>query len=229
MGLDTVELVLEIEDAFSIQIPDAEASQIVTVGDLHKYIVAKLDPTACLSASAFRSLRRAARSLGATERLRPRDSIERLLPATRRRRFWAELQRSAAVRLPRLRRPPWLVMAATLTVTLVTAVVGFGTRQTTQSGVATLAVAVATALCSAGMASLATVPFANLPSPNCATLRGLAEAALRLNFVALAEKHQGANANDVWIALRAIIVEQLGVSPEIVTPTASFVNDLDGG
>ncbi len=69
MGLDTVELVMEIEDAFSIKIPDDEASHMVTAGDVFDYIVAKTSVTTnssvCLSAVAFYSLRRAANSLGA--------------------------------------------------------------------------------------------------------------------------------------------------------------------
>lgn len=38
-SLDTVELVMEFEDKFSMQIPDEEAEKIQTVGDAIKYIV----------------------------------------------------------------------------------------------------------------------------------------------------------------------------------------------
>jgi acyl carrier protein len=37
-SLDTVELVMELEDKFSIQIPDEEAEKIQTVGDAIRYI-----------------------------------------------------------------------------------------------------------------------------------------------------------------------------------------------
>ncbi len=37
-SLDTVELVMEFEDAFDINIPDEEAEKIQTVGDAIKYI-----------------------------------------------------------------------------------------------------------------------------------------------------------------------------------------------
>ncbi|HUT36092.1 MAG TPA: acyl carrier protein [Planctomycetota bacterium] len=38
-SLDTVELVMEFEDKFGMQIPDEEAEKIQTVGDAIKYIV----------------------------------------------------------------------------------------------------------------------------------------------------------------------------------------------
>lgn len=37
-SLDTVELVMEIEDAFDLTIPDDEAEKIQTVGDAIRYI-----------------------------------------------------------------------------------------------------------------------------------------------------------------------------------------------
>ena len=37
-SLDTVELILEFEKAFDIQIPDEEAEKIATVGDVIKYL-----------------------------------------------------------------------------------------------------------------------------------------------------------------------------------------------
>ena len=39
MGLDTVELVLQLEDEFSIQMSDQRASEIISVGELTDYIV----------------------------------------------------------------------------------------------------------------------------------------------------------------------------------------------
>ena len=40
-SLDVVELVMELEDAFGIQISDEDAEQIVTIGDAVNYIVSK--------------------------------------------------------------------------------------------------------------------------------------------------------------------------------------------
>lgn len=42
MGLDTVELVIAVEESFGIDIADDDAGKIVTVGQLHEYVVAEL-------------------------------------------------------------------------------------------------------------------------------------------------------------------------------------------
>ena len=38
MGLDTVELVMAVEEHFHIEVPDAAASKIGTVGELHTFV-----------------------------------------------------------------------------------------------------------------------------------------------------------------------------------------------
>lgn len=45
MGLDTVELVLRIDETFSIDLPDDECTQIITVGDLYRAVLTKLNLT----------------------------------------------------------------------------------------------------------------------------------------------------------------------------------------
>jgi len=43
MGLDTVEIVLRTEEVFGISLPDEECAQIITVGDLYRAILTKLN------------------------------------------------------------------------------------------------------------------------------------------------------------------------------------------
>jgi len=40
VGLDTVELVMQVEKHFRVDIPDSEASHLATVGMLHSWVVA---------------------------------------------------------------------------------------------------------------------------------------------------------------------------------------------
>lgn len=62
MGLDIVELVIRIEETFSIQIPDRVASELTTPGKVTDFILTKVDespaPLPCLSQKAFYMLRR---------------------------------------------------------------------------------------------------------------------------------------------------------------------------
>ena len=43
MGLDLVEIVLRTEETFGIDLPDAECERIVTVGDLYRLVLSKLE------------------------------------------------------------------------------------------------------------------------------------------------------------------------------------------
>ncbi len=229
MGLDSVELLLKVEETFSIQIPDSEAVQLLTPGDLYAFVLANTkatpDPPTCLSAIAFYSLRRAARALGVAQRLRPSDSTLNLLPPRGRRHFWSCLQCSADLLMPPLQRASWVVRSSTAIALLGGACLAYALHTMTSLGVAVCAGVAATVMSGFVLARL-TRPFAIHPSRHCGTLRGLVEAVLALNFQRLTEQYDGARAKDVWMALRAIIVEQLGVAPEAVTPAARFVQDL---
>jgi acyl carrier protein len=44
MGLEMVDLTMQVEDRFRIEIPDHEASQFETVGQLYDYVRGKLRP-----------------------------------------------------------------------------------------------------------------------------------------------------------------------------------------
>ncbi len=62
MGLDTVELVMAIEQEFGIEIPDPDAERMITVGDVYEYLKTRLksEPVeGCLRQRIFYKLRRA--------------------------------------------------------------------------------------------------------------------------------------------------------------------------
>jgi acyl carrier protein len=43
VGLDSVELVMAVEEQYDLSIPDGDAEKITTVGQLHDYVVAALE------------------------------------------------------------------------------------------------------------------------------------------------------------------------------------------
>lgn len=62
MGLDSVELILAIEEEFGIEIPYDELSSVATVGDVYEMVkaqVSSVEPVVCLSQKIFYQLRKA--------------------------------------------------------------------------------------------------------------------------------------------------------------------------
>ena len=60
MGLDTVELVMAVEERFAIEIPDEVAATLETVGLLHNFVVSQLQCRSLLpvdEAGVFAQLR----------------------------------------------------------------------------------------------------------------------------------------------------------------------------
>ena len=115
MGLDIVEFVLDVEDAFGLRVPDDDAATITTPRKLINYFYERLPQCAdgpCLSQRAFYRLRRAF-----TERLglrhpilRPWTPLPDLLPPDKPHLAWAEI--GAALGCLHWRcvsEPKWLV------------------------------------------------------------------------------------------------------------------------
>ncbi len=108
MGLDSVELVMAVEEKFGISISDEEACSILTVGEMHRCIMNKVDmsdKSSCLTQRAFHLLRRnVVRQFGISRRsFMPNTDLDSVIPQAGRRKQWLTLQRSVgAVRWPAL-------------------------------------------------------------------------------------------------------------------------------
>lgn len=233
MGLDGVAIVMEVEDRFGMEFPWDAIPGMVTVGDMFEHVVAALKlpstESKCLSALAFLSLRRGAVRLGARERLRPHDGVDTFLPRAGRIEYWSRLQAESGLSLPPLALPGWLVLVCIMLVLICVMIAGFVAYGSSQSSLTGWTAAVAAGFVSAMIAVESTRPFATAVPFECVTLRKLSHAALRLNFEKLSERGGGRGRDDVWLALREIIANQLGISPDKVVPTARFVKDLGVG
>src|SRR5262245_25707207 len=117
MGLDTVELVIEVEEEFNIKINDRDAEKVLTVGQLHDYIVERLPLNSpwkitpagelalaepCLTAAAFYRLRRAFAEVSghAHSAIRPATPIHERIPAWGRRKLWKRARQKLGLKLP---------------------------------------------------------------------------------------------------------------------------------
>ncbi len=232
MGLDLVELTMEVEETFGIAIPDADAAGIVTVGELHRYVVEKLRAgeatltmSGCRSRAAFYRLRRAlVEGLGVERRgIRPATVMGSLVAPRGRRDSWVRLEQALGVRLPRLVRPKALVITLTVFIMTAAVVVGLFGASVGAPGLDVLASVFALGITLAVLAAWFTIPFATAIPPACATVRDAVGAVI---LHAPPSAREGLDPDTVWLMLRSLIVEQLGVHPDEVVEGASFVGDL---
>ena len=110
MGLDAVELVIAVEEAFGIAIPDAEAAAIITPAQLISHVQRAVrstqDRRACISLRAFHRVRASLmRSTGVSRfEVALHTRIGALFPGSRRSHLWDSFrQDSSLVALPDLR------------------------------------------------------------------------------------------------------------------------------
>src|SRR5581483_10940704 len=113
MGLDGVELVFAVEDAFRIHVADEEASCVRTVGDLHDLVIRKIsgqESQRCLTSAAFYLSRRGIVDVLRMKRseVRPSTPLEVILQRRGRRKMWAALEKASGIRLPKLVHSSWI-------------------------------------------------------------------------------------------------------------------------
>lgn len=229
MGLDAVELVMDAEEAFGIEIPDEVAERIVTVGDLFEFIKSQTELAAagtCLTAATFYDIRRAFEDLGISERFGPSTQLDEIVPDRGRRSFWAKLSHAANLKFPNLVRPSWVVglnIVVTFAGSLLTALIASGQDVKGTTFAVTL---IACFFIFGWFTAVFTKPFATRFGPNFKTFRSLSECVLALNASTQQSKHGPMGPNDIWVVLRELIVTQFGVDADEVTPDANFVKDL---
>jgi hypothetical protein len=237
MGLDAVELVIEVEKTFDISILDADAEKIVTVGQLYDCVLSKLpaqQTQRCLSAAAFYQFRSALTAQFGIDRasVRPSTLITSIVPETGRKSEWQRLGRQLDWYLPSLVRPAW--MSAGLKGLILCWIVAVIAAAVWASEFFINAVPMQSAAALLGgillrvVAILLTTPFKTRFSSDCLTVRGTVQSALALNYAKISAGRAGWN-QEVWDCLRAIIVKQLGVPEDKIVASAEFVGDFGAG
>lgn len=228
MGLDGIELVMEVEDEFGITIPDSDVAEMRTVGDLVSLCFDRIHATKkerCPSLPCFLSLRRLVREvLNDPElRIRPRDIVEDSLQATDRKRLWRRLPELLETAPRELRRPLWLRR------TLIIAVLAFPVvLMMTVRWVSELLLLVWFATFGFGIAlNWLTVRFRTQTPKGYSTFGDIAKRIVGLKIAT--NPPDNVDYDNVFSIVKRIVVDQLGVEYEEVTPSARFVEDLGVG
>lgn len=235
MGLDTVELVMVVEETFDITIPNRDAEKIQTVGDLWRYVADRVllsDVAPCLSAAAFYRVRRALmETFGlAREQVRPGLELDPVVPREVRSEHWKRFGRALGV------EPPGLVPTEALLLRLneafrlwiLTCALGLAAGLVIPRAAW---VVLALTILFGGLSGLSVVhlrvwPSASELAPACQTVGNLSHA------VAFALAAEEGREEEKWSratvreAVRSLVIDRLGVSPDVVTDDAHFVYDL---
>jgi acyl carrier protein len=106
MGLDSVELVMSVENKFGIRIPDADCEKIYTVQDFSDTVfkMISIHPTdKCLTQIIFYRIRKAFKNLELTKvDIKPDTKISDLLTQTELKANWNRLETEIGLKLPKL-------------------------------------------------------------------------------------------------------------------------------
>jgi acyl carrier protein len=236
MGLDGVEIVMEIEEAFGISIPDAEAGEIVTVGNLYDCVAKRVNeqPRAgCATASAFYRVRSSLMKMTNLERrdLRPTTSLMQLFPVGDRSARWSALRNDLGLRIPELEwsNPAWPTASFVGNFAGIAAIaIGLCAMPWVWLD-PTVDVTWPIAALSMGVVLLVVLIAVRPPklaiNADWSTLGGLSRAVVGLN-ANFWDNREGQSAEVVWERIRAIIAYHLNVPLDRITREASFVDDL---
>jgi acyl carrier protein len=240
MGLDGVELVMEIEEVFGIRITHDEAQNSRTVGDVYQIILKKSAglsaATPCMTRTAFFRLRQALLPFTPPGRspIRPRTNLDQLIPREQRPAVWKQLEQSMGHPLPLLERNQFLSRWAgfALFAGLVSMLIAFvaaivDDRMTAILAFATPVLGLLFALGCIVVERLF-VPSDLMPA-GIATVGDLAKR-IKWNYqvapdVSSLDEFQ-AKRKEAWEKLVEICCRTLSVKSEQVTPQAEFVRDL---
>jgi acyl carrier protein len=226
MGLDSVEIVMDVEDHFGISIQDAEAERVRTVGDLVALVRARIFAAQreyCPSLPAFLTLRRTTRALLGDDslRFRPRDTVASVLGPSQRRALWKRLSEMLGAR-PRPLRRPTLLRQSLVAISAVLILLAIFSALVID--IRTLPLTITIAIAAMTLLHWLTVPFCSIPPDGWITF---GQITTKIVGVAAATKLRHLRTDDeILDELRRLLVNVLGVDETEIIPSARFVEDL---
>jgi acyl carrier protein len=226
MGLDAVELLMEVEEHFGISITADEGEHIRTVGDLVALIRSRAEAarsTEPHTARAFLSLRVLIREVLAnpTARLKPSQFVVEQLTPRQCQLLWRRLPELTGEWLSPLRRPRPVRIALTL---LSLSIIACSTAFTAFVDLAIFPLTIFLAIVSVALLYRLTSPLRSEPPDGMKTLGDITQ-----NIVgrtAATKRRNLADDRAILAELAPIIVDVLGVDQDVIGMKTEFFKDL---
>lgn len=232
MGLDAVEILMDIEEEFGISIAEEEVPHFRTMGSLHDYLLEKCGVRKrpdCPTRSAFYRLRRAVAEVFRLDprTLRPKTEVLPLIGRWHRQRTWRRIEKELGLKLPELvnRTGAGVSWGAALTGGI-GFVIATALSRDLCVGIAFALVALIPGLLVGFAIGLCWIPTVWRP---CRTLGGVARSVVAINyceFYPAVEPNEDVEGDPIWERLCKVIVDQLGVQRESLRRETDFVEDL---
>lgn len=230
MGLDGIELIIEVENTFGIEIKDKEAETIATVGDFYEVVWNKIkdkESNKCASALIFYRFRKLIVDnckISKADFLLDKN-LNDLIPENGRKETWKDLQSKFEFKLPNLKLPSFLqLVLAILVFLLIFCSLIFSIFAVTIfnfSGQIFLLPVIGIAIML--IIDIVFKPFKTRISKH--TIRDFIEEVLTINYKEIQLKF-GSNRTEMEKVMNNLICDKLGVKIEELNPKAHFVNDL---
>ncbi|MCU7549986.1 hypothetical protein OCK74_12710 [Chitinophagaceae bacterium LB-8] len=230
MGLDSVEILMKVEDTFDIKIPDREAEQILTVGDFHDAVWRHLSgrySDKCKSQILFYKLRRSfADNFGfSPPNFKLDTSPEDLFPKEKRRHVYYSFADTTNLKLPDLElTKPWATLLASFGITtilggLAASLILINFFDVTKW---TLLIPVAGIFLTFLLSDLFDPRRILIPAK---TVRDFTEQTLALNYSSFVSD-LGTNRREMEKVINHIIADMAGLDLEEITPEKKIADDL---
>ncbi len=232
MGLDSVELLMDVEDTLGIEISNLEAEKIDTVQDFYdcawKHVSnKKLSIEKCYTQSVFYKIRQAIVENIKVDKasITPKTKIADIIPFENRRKIWQQLEDTLQLKLPQLelRKPYNIILNA------------FGIKTILGSLLVELFMVIIydasywfygyslIAILLTSLLSKAFTPFRTKFVPS--DFGELTKNVYGKNFKAITNE-KGITKNDLEIVIREIISNKMGIDLAEITPEKSLTRDL---
>ena len=230
MGLDSIEILMKVEETFEINIPDNEAEKIITVGDFHNLVWQYLDgrySSRCKSQALFYKLRQ---SIFDTLQIPKNEfqlnsSLNNIFPKEKRREVYFNFSANTSLELPKLRLPKswglflnifgWTMIAGGLGISLYAI-------KFLNYGLFILIIPLTSIFLTTYLSTILNTKRIII-KPDL--VKEFTQEVLTINYKKLI-KENGANRKDVESVINHIIAEKAGLELQEVTPEKKIHNDL---